>query len=217
MTRRLTIRIWLAIALWAALGLMALATGQTTTAVGPKPTAKTPPGVDRVLCDWTHPGADPYRGSRWDAVMRRDGIALAVRLRLAWRLWKGTPPDAQAIITRDGIASATPGIDLPPDGQPWDLNFGAGRTCRLVLRDGWAADHTELADLWCTATHCEGIVRTCGNHFWVERLSPALMTTRTAAQIAQQQGPAHRVDEPGSLGLMLLAGAVAGWLRWIRG
>jgi len=159
------------------------------------------PGVQvRPVIAWDQPGLNPFRGSRWHAVMRYEHMPWATRARLAWRVMHAAP-DALAEIDRTGsLRSAT--IDFTDAGLN-DMNFGQRQVASRVTMDGWKPDHTELAAAWCHEQWCIVEPFVCGNISW---------TTRAWGP-AQLQADAHHghVPEPagGALAVLALLAAAA--------
>ncbi len=114
---------------------------------------------------WDRPGENPYRWSVWHAVMSYKHIPAPVRVRLALRA-RWSAPDFIVAIDRYGMRHQE-GLRFT-DGIR-DMHFGMRQTAPHVTMERWAADHVELAPMWCDAEHCVGSPYVCSNIFWTKR------------------------------------------------
>lgn len=141
-------------------------------------------------CSWNDPGADPYRGTPREAIMRYESIPLPIRLVLARKVEAQQPTD-RVEISREFILGRDVYID------PRDMHFGDSRVCRRIDRTKWADTHREPANVYCSVGYCVAIPEVCGNVFRLDKAQPVAAGAAVRA-----------VPEPGSLVLagMALAG-----------
>jgi len=150
-------------------------------------------------CTWREPGRDAYTGSKHTAVMSFDHIRYDQRLLLSLMV-QHRPPTDMVVIGRDAIRGST---NYSYDASVNGMHFGRGRKCGTVTRDGWAADHVEVARAWCHQRWCVLVPDVCGNVAWTVRdalPSAVLHATRAA-------------PEPASIWLVLVAVGVCLFIR----
>jgi hypothetical protein len=167
------------------------------------------PALAGAACDWSRPGAAPYRGPLQTtiaaAVHAYADIPEAARLDLINRI-KGQRDDAIVLITRTGMVS--------PQGRATDLrdmHWRHGLCTGPVVRTGWADDRVEPALVYCSGPHCLAVPVVCGNvsritFTFVERHEPELQHWDYKPQ------PVRTVPEPGTL-VLVAAGLAAMWRR----
>lgn len=103
-----------------------------------------------MICEWTHPGADPYRGtpSAWIA---QAPIPSAAKLELLAMIATNSYTDV-VYISRNAIVSANPSIREYRYGSELQaMAFGAGRVCGQPSRVGWDAGHIESGMVFCAS------------------------------------------------------------------
>lgn len=137
---------------------------------------------------WDRPGHNPFRGSRWHAVMSFDQIPLTERVVLALRIQHDTP-DGVALIDRHGLPAGF--------GPIRDMWFGHGIRASRVDTSAWPAGHTEPALMWWSGQWVVGLPLVCRNPFWTTRITPGLVPAPPAE--------VHQVPEPGTLALLPVA------------
>jgi hypothetical protein len=143
-------------------------------------------------CTWNAPGAHPYTGSKHRAVMSFDHIRYDQRVRLSLMVQYGQPTDIVSI-GRSGIAGHSAySYDASVNG----MHFGRGKRCATVTRDGWAADHVEVARAYCIGRWCVLVPDVCGNVAWTVR-------DELPTAVLRDAGIKH-VPEPGALWLALV-------------
>lgn len=142
------------------------------------------------LAAWDQPGSNPYRGSRWHAVMSYGHIPVPVRVRLALRM-QWFQPDYVVEIDRYGLR---PQADLWFTDGIRDMHFGRRQRVAHVTMAGWTAEHRERAPLWCEGEWCVGAPFVCRNVFWTTRevVMPSMLL------------PASELSEPRALGVFSL-------------
>lgn len=153
------------------------------------------------VCDWSNPGQDPYIGRPDKAVESFKDIPWMARRTLAQRAGRAAPDD-QIDIGKEEIK----GSRWTYANEIRNMHFGSeGKICHAISRAGWPEGHTEPAAVWCTkqpfdsTRHCVAQAYVCGNYFQVTQVGQAW-----------RPGPSkpHKVPEPGTLGLVALAGAL---------
>lgn len=181
-------------------------------------------------CTWNAPGADPYQGTVAAAVARYE-YPPRVREALAARAAR-FDFDFLLVITRDRAEGA---------GTSWqlaDMHYSRSRVCRGgVVRDKWPADQLERAMVYCEGTYCIAIPFVCRNVSRLLPVVPSVLPLPLRPPLVEDTFPArpgdapapvppagpasapvprvvNTVPEPGSLPLVLMAGAVLAW--WQR-
>ena len=114
-------------------------------------------------CEWSHPGANPYRGDPVAALADFD-LPPATRAALRDRLRAHAPTDA-ATITRDDIVGENGAYaDLR------EMHSGHGRVCHGVVdRSAWSATRREKALVYCAGDACVIVPAICHNVSLVSR------------------------------------------------
>jgi hypothetical protein len=154
-------------------------------------------------CDWSKPGAAPYRGQSVETALAAYDMPEHARAEIAGKV-KTMLEDGIALITRDKITS--------PQGSVWglrDMHWSGGMCTGPVSRQGWAADRVEAALIYCSGPHCIAIPVVCGN---VSRIEFA-PRQRHEPELRNWDGrpvQVRTVPEPGTLLLSLLALGVMG-------
>jgi hypothetical protein len=161
-----------------------------------------PPPRTSLVGSWDQPGVNPFKGSRWSAVMAFEDIPLTVRIVLAIRLMYYHPDDV-ILIQREGLRTLTGAIELREDADVFDMNFGRMQRYRYVTRNGWAPGHVEAAPAWCYDEHCIGSPNVCKNLFRTFRKvqsAPALEKFDESAGTS-----VNKVSEPATIVLFAFA------------
>jgi hypothetical protein len=160
------------------------------------------PALAAAACDWSRPGAAPYRAAGditvATAVESYTDIPPHARADLAARI-RGQREDAIVLITAAGLAS--------PQGRASDLrdmHWAGGLCVGPVVRTAWPADRVEAALVYCSAGHCLAVPTVCGNvaritFTFVERHEPELKGWD------YKPWPVQHVPEPGTLALVAAA------------
>lgn len=163
------------------------------------------PAVAAASCDWSRPGAAPYRSaSDWTAATAVESytdIPAAARADLVARV-RGQREDALLLIGRDGLHS--------PQGAATglrDMHWRDGLCRGAVSRAGWAPGHVEKALVYCSGPHCVAVPAVCGN---VSRVTfePHAVREAQLQQWGGAPGRVHHVPEPSTAALLLLAVAL---------
>lgn len=143
-----------------------------------------------AACDWHHPGADPYSGSKSAAVAYYSDIPAATRQRLVARMERNQF-DQVVDIRRDSISGGfEPVIER--------MHFADGRVCATVDRSGWTAYEVQRAFVYCEDGHCLLEPFICHNVSYVRRMAeqpvaaipPAFTFEPPAAGEAEATAPA---------------------------
>lgn len=157
---------------------------------------------------WDKPGENPYRGSRWHAVMSYTDIPLTARVILGLRI-QHRPPDTIMRIDRTRVTAQ--GQEFLTDMI--GMHFGKRQRYDAVDRSGWAADHVEFAAGWCFEQWCVGSPYVCNNVFAIMRRFDAGTLRQEAPQGAFRE-EVTSMAEPSTLLLAMLAGVfVVGFRR----
>ncbi len=160
------------------------------------------PALAAAACDWSRPGAAPYRGpgdiTAASAVESYTDIPAEARADLAQRI-RSQREDAIVLITRDGITS--------PQGTATglrDMHWRGGLCTGPVTRAGWAPQHVEAALVYCSGPHCVAVPVVCGN---VARLDFTFREPPTPELRMWDGRPVQvrTVPEPSSLALVAVA------------
>jgi hypothetical protein len=157
---------------------------------------------------WDVPGANPFTGSRWHAIMRYHHIPTLDRLSLGLQVLFFAPLDI-AYVTKTALKS--PGsVEFTTDIRGMYFGPGRGKPADLVTRAGWPESHVEPAWVWCSREWCVLEPWVCGNISW------ALRAGGVPAQppAARERKAPQPVPEPSPLALLGAAMAAFGLLRW---
>jgi len=148
-----------------------------------------------AVCDWKHPGQNPYTGGRAEAIMRMS-LPAATKAGLIWAsTWQTYD---RAVIWRDSITSTTGRLVYAPGLR--DMAFGKSSVCGLADRTGWDEFQSEPASVYRSGNVCMVVPDVCGNPSWTT-CEPDPMKARA-------------VPEPGALWLVLAGlGAIIGVRR----
>ncbi len=150
----------------------------------------------QAQCTWADPGANPYTGSKAEAVRKLDGIPAGTRERLA-ELVAARVGFRQVVVTRDQIDAGRL-VDLQ------DMNFGAGRICPgLVDRSMWGVNHQEMALAWQEGKHVVLWFARCGNIARAidPKARPSIDQLKEDAEAIKARGM-QVVSEPGTLAMI---------------
>lgn len=157
------------------------------------------PALAAASCDWSRPGAAPYRGPLQQtipaAVHAYTDIPEPARLDLIARIRAGLH-DGLIEIGRERITAAS-----GTAGRLRDMHWRDGLCRGEVSRLGWAAGHVERALVYCAGVQCIAVPVVCGNVARVD-YAPA---ERQAPVVAEPGTAPHRVPEPGTLALAAVA------------
>lgn len=166
------------------------------------------PAHASTIGSWNHPGENPFKGSRWHAVMSYKEIPLLHRVVLGLRV-QWSKPDMLMKITKHGVQS---------DGQVFTsditgMHFGKRGRYDTIDRSGWSDEHTEFAPAWCYESSCIGSPYVCNNIFLITRE----FNGKTMEREAFARGEVFReevatVSEPVSLWLALMTFACCVWI-----
>lgn len=165
------------------------------------------PAHAATVGSWDKPGENPFKGSRWHAVMSYTDIPLTTRVILGLRI-QHSEPDALMRIDRTKVTAQ--GQEFLTDMI--GMHFGKRQRYDAVDRSGWAADHVEFAAGWCFEQWCIGSPYVCNNVFAIMRRFDAGTMRREAPQTFREEVTA--VTEPSTVLLAMLAGVfVVGFRR----
>lgn len=143
-------------------------------------------------CDWSNPGANPFRGNVADAIEHYTDIPAGTRAALRAKIRAGHADEVVAI-RRDSIDGFEPDITA--------MHFGRGKICEMVTRAGWSVGRIEMASAYCVDGECVIVPHVCNNLSRVRRVvasagrSVAVVTGSFQAQPLPQQ-VAWKTPEP---------------------
>lgn len=139
---------------------------------------------------WNKPGENPFKGSRWHAVMSYSDMPLTTRVILGLRV-QWSEPDILMRIDKQGVTA---------QGQVFltdiiGMHFGKRQRYGSVDRSGWSPLHAEFAPGWCFEQWCVGSPYVCNNIFAIMRRFSPQTLQREAPQGAFREVP-QSVSEP---------------------
>jgi hypothetical protein len=114
---------------------------------------------------WNNPGENPFKGSRWHAVMSYSKeMPLHHRIILGLRV-QWSRPDMLLRISKHNVYA---------DGQTFTsdiigMHFGKRGRYETIDRSGWSDEHVEFAPAWCYESSCIGSPYVCNNIFAIIR------------------------------------------------
>lgn len=151
---------------------------------------------------WNKPGENPFKGSRWHAVMSYSDMSLTTRVILGLRV-QWSEPDILMRIDKQGVTAQGQAFLTDIVG----MHFGKRQRFESVDRSGWAPSHVEFAAGWCFEQWCVGSPYVCNNIFAIMRQFNPQTLQREAPQGAFRETPTP-ISEPAdvwALALVLLA------------
>lgn len=176
-------------------------------------------------CSWDRPGADPYMGTTQAAIMAMVQIPEPTRrtlVAMADRKDRHLYATDHVVISRDAIEG---------DRFAWRSEIAymsggdKGRICKTVTRTKWNPNVQHRALVFCADGWCVAEPSVCRNWavvYQMQQITLEVISKQTPASRNQMQasapasGGTHTVPEPGSLFLALLAGGLAGLVRYFR-
>jgi hypothetical protein len=160
-------------------------------------------------CDWTNPGAAPYKGTLAQALASYTDIPLLHRA----ALWV----QATAIRPHGYVWITATDDDIGRYSNLRDMHWGQSKCKGLVDRSGWAEGHREPAAVYCSGSYGIAIPAVCGNVARVDcgDLPDPEPQRVTRPEPREEWRPPNRqpdrpqeVPEPGTLALVLLAAGI---------
>lgn len=159
-------------------------------------------------CNWTRPGADPYRGPdhKIKQALANYNFPATVQIELYNKIRK-LESSAVMDIGRDTL-TATKGTA----SNLRDMHWGSGLCKGEVLRTQWPEHHVESALIYCAQGHCVAVPTVCGNIARVDFIArtPKMSTTlepEGSFRLWQEQVPntQHSIPEPGTVMLVVMS------------
>jgi hypothetical protein len=158
-------------------------------------------------CSWDNPGANPYNGYKFLAILNHPDLTTKQQLFLATTYLTSKPNDV-AVITANHVASSSQDYTYKNDIS--GMNFGNSLLCKSVSRS-WDSKHKELADVWCHAaagSKCVIVPRVCNN--------VSVITGEAILRAPDGYGldtVPNEVPEPAMGVFVLLVALVATWIK----
>ena len=167
-----------------------------------------------MACNWSNPGADPYRGPvepTVAAAVARYEFPKPVQAQLVAKV-KRLDTDAVLRIGKAGLYSPT-----GTAANLRDMHFGKRLCSGPVHRPRWKADHTEVALVYCVQAYCIAVPVICGNVSRID-FDPAKKKEPDIRPPLQYVPPTPpmQVPEPSSLALVVLALAAVRLMKGIN-
>lgn len=166
------------------------------------------PAHAATVGSWNKPGENPFKGSRWHAVMSYKDMPLHHRVILGLRV-QWSKPDMLLKITKSGVWAEGQTFTTDITG----MHFGRGGRYETIDRSGWSDTHIEFAPAWCYESSCIGSPYVCNNIFAIWRQFDAGTMKREAVARGEVfREEASVVSEPMSVFLSLMTFAGCVWL-----
>lgn len=166
------------------------------------------PAHAATVGSWNKPGENPFKGSRWHAVMSYKEMPLLHRVILGLRV-QWSQPDLLIKITKRGVWSEGQVFTSDITG----MHFGMGGRYESIDRSGWSDEHIEFAPAWCYEGSCIGSPYVCNNIFAIYREFNAGTMKREAVARGQTfREDTSTVSDPASILLPLLTFACCVWI-----
>lgn len=149
---------------------------------------------------WNKPGENPFKGSRWHAVMSYKDMPLHHRIILGLRVqWDA--PDVLMKITKRSVWAEGHTFTTDITG----MHFGKGGRYETIDRSQWAEDHVEYARGWCYEESCIGSPYVCNNIFAIWREFNAATIKRDAIARGEVfRDEAAHVSEPAFVWVLMI-------------